>query len=136
MTSINSKRTAKRKRDTHEFRYDLCAEVGRCEGCGKRKRVNELACHELLAGPFRQKCLSERCAILVLALCCHAKIQNESKPRQLGRLYLSRPQDFDLAAFLVLWCRAPGAIEMAEVDAEIANLLGELPVDNVMRNWE
>lgn len=36
MSSVNAKRTAKHERDAWQFRYDLCAEVGRCEVCGKR----------------------------------------------------------------------------------------------------
>jgi hypothetical protein len=127
MASTNAKRTAKRERDTWQFRFNLCAEVGRCERCGKRFATDRLGCHEILCGTgFRLKCLDQRCALLVLCNPCHREVQSwDSKPRQLARLYLSRPMDLDLLKLTQLWCRAPGAIEMAEIDAEIESLLGE-----------
>jgi len=123
VSSTNARRTAKRERDAWQFRYDLCAEVGRCEGCMKRKRVNELACHELLYGALLQDCLDQRCALLVVADCCHRKVQNETKARQLARLYLSRAADLDFLRFCELWKRAPTAIMFDEVMAEVDLLL-------------
>jgi hypothetical protein len=123
MTSPNARRTAKRERETWDFRFNLCAEVGRCEWCGKRKPTHELACHEILCGGFRQKCLDKRFALLVLDNVCHAKAQHEPKTLQLARLYLSRPGDLDLPALCAIWDRAPNAIEHWEVMKEVDAIL-------------
>jgi hypothetical protein len=124
MTSSNAKRTAARESAAWQFRYDLCAEVGRCERCTRRKPTNELSCHEILDGNgFRQKCLTERCALLVLCNPCHAIVQNEPKPRQLARLYLSRAADLDLIRLCELWCRAPTAVTVEDVMAQVDLIL-------------
>jgi hypothetical protein len=106
------------------LRLALVREVGRCEVCGKRRTEDRLAVHEILAGAFRVRCLTARFATLVVCqLVCHPIVQNESKPRQLARLYLSRPGDFDLNAVCKLWCRAPTAITVAEVMSEVDSIL-------------
>jgi hypothetical protein len=110
---------------TRQFRFNLCEEVGRCEVCGKRFAVNRLCCHEILYGPFRAACLGQRCAILVVCHPgCHGIAQHEPKRRQLARLYLSRPGDLDFPQFCELWCRAPTAITVDEVMAEVDSILG------------
>lgn len=125
MSSTNAKRTAKRERDAWQFRYELCAEVGRCERCGLRKRTNEIACHEILGGTaFRQRCLTERCALLVLCNPCHSIVQVwETKQRQLARLFLSRQIDLNLPRFCELWCRGPQAVTFDEVMREVDLIL-------------
>lgn len=82
--------------------------------------------HEILGGAFRVRTLTARFATLVVCqLECHPIVQNESKPRQLARLYLSRPMDYCLKKFCAAWCRASTAISQEEVDHQIASLLGE-----------
>lgn len=125
-SSIN-KRSSKRfalETAARPLRLALVREVGRCEVCGKRRTEDRLAVHEILAGAFRVRCLTARFATLVVCpLVCHEIAQNERKPRQLARLYLSRPGDFDLKAVCKLWCRAPTAVTLEEVMAEVDLLL-------------
>lgn len=125
MSSTNAKRTAAREREAWQFRYDLCAEVGRCERCMRRKRVNEIACHEICSGNgLRQRALDKGYAILVLCQPCHDKTQIEKKPRQLARLYLAAQDRFDLLAYnLLVNPKAPKAIELDEVLAEVDLIL-------------
>lgn len=125
MSSVNAKRTAKHERDAWQFRYDLCAEVGRCEVCTRRKPTNELAAHEVCSGNgLRQRALDKGFAILVLCKECHDKTQIEKKPRQLARLYLAAPDRFDLLAYnLLVNPRAPKAIELDEVLREVDLIL-------------
>lgn len=126
MTSTNGKRTAARKRETRDFRYGLCEEIGRCEVCGKRRPTDNLCVHELARGNgIRQKALDKRFAVLVVcALHCHDKVQNEPLTRQLARLYLARGgADYDRVAFNRLRGRADDAISQEEVDEQIEWLL-------------
>jgi hypothetical protein len=128
VSSIN-KRSSKRaaiEAAARPLRLALVREVGRCEVCGRRRTEDRLAVHEVLAGAFRVRCLTARFATLVVCpLVCHEQVQNETKSRQLARLYLSRPQDFDLKAVCKLWCRAATAITVDEVMAEVDVILGQ-----------
>lgn len=125
-SNIN-KRSSKRyyrEREAAPVRLALVARTERCECCGRRKPANELAVHEIIGGAFRVRALDKLFATLVICqIGCHAKVQNENKPRQLARLFLNRPSDFDLPAFLKLWCRAPNAIELDEVLREVDLIL-------------
>lgn len=121
--STNAKRTAKRKRDTHDMRWQLCVEVGKCEVCGVKKVAYRLCCHEIARGVSRLAALDKRYAILVVCAGCHEQVQNEPLVRQLARLYLSRQADLDCVKFNRLRRRGPDAITTAEVMTEVDLLL-------------
>jgi len=114
-------------------RTALKARVGRCEVCGRPRNVRDLAAHEIgrARGGVRQKALDQLYALLVVCRCpdfatgcdCHRLTQAEPEARQLARLSLSRPEDYDLPAFLALTRpNAPLRILPAEIEAEIACL--------------
>lgn len=111
--------------ETRAFRLALVNELGRCERCGKRRRQDQLAVHEIACGSgIRQKAVDKRYAVLVLcSLGCHERTQNEAKELQLARLYLSRPGDLDCVRFNRLRGRADGAITVEEVMAKVEWLL-------------
>ena len=120
-----SKKTARRKRSTTPFRIAFLKSLAGCEYCGRQTPANELAPHEIAGGPDRPKALDKAFAMLGLCqLNCHDIVQQESKARQLARLYLSRPQDLDVVAFNRLRGKADGAITLEEVLAE-AELIQE-----------
>ncbi len=53
-------------------------------------------------------------------------VQGEPQARQLARLYMVRPSEYDLVAFnFLINPKAPQRITQDEVDAEIRNLLNE-----------
>jgi hypothetical protein len=121
----NARRTAARERAAHPWRLQLCQEIGKCEACGRHKRLNEIACHEIASGTgLRQKALTARFAILVLCWECHPKVQIQSKAKQLARLYLNRQADYSLELYWQLTSRRYP--EQEDVDAEIENLLGDV----------
>jgi hypothetical protein len=125
VSSPNAKRTAARKRATSKFRMDLCAEVGRCEVCGRRRAMNNLCVHELARGTSRSAALDKRYAVLVVCpLECHERVQSETLTKQLSRLWLNRASDLDLVAFNRLRGRADTAIVFADLARDIEALLG------------
>ena len=124
-------KTARREAEARPFRDALKERVGRCEVCLRPRMVDYLACHEVANGPLRQTCLDKAFGILVVdrypdfkrQTDCHRIVQNESEARQLARLYIARPSDFDLVAFnRMVNERAPNRITLAEVMAEVSNL--------------
>jgi ribosomal protein S14 len=119
MTSPNAKRTAKRKRDTREWRMNFVATIERCEYCGRR---GNLCLHEVARGIFRSAALDKPFALIgVHHPVCHDLVAAESVPRQLARIYLHRQRDYDRVAFNRLRCQGDDAISheavMKEVDA-------------------
>jgi hypothetical protein len=128
-TRLKNASTKRRKRnaEVRDFRQAFVTELSRCEYCGLPKSPNELAPHEIASGTAdRKKALDKRFAILaVCQLKCHDRVQNERKLTQLARLWISRPNDLDVAAFNALRGRGPLAITVAEVMSEVDSILGQ-----------
>ena len=108
------------------FRRQLIWEVGCCEACGHepgRAKWGQLdwplAVHEIANGPRRQKALDRPYAVLVACWWCNGEELTDRRKwpvaRQLAALKRSRPEDYDLAAYLALSGRAPTAITEEEV---------------------
>ena len=98
----------------------------------KKRDAEFLAGHEIANGPLRQKALDKRYAVLVVCRYpyfrtqrdCHRLVQNEPEAKQLARLWLSRPDDYDLVAYLELTRpNAPLRIEQWEVDRWVTVIL-------------
>lgn len=123
-----SEKTAARAAECREMRRALVAQVGHCELCGhdpRRPRLGKvcwaLACHEILNGALRQKCLDKRHSLLCLCWWCNSNVVTDKKlwpeARQLAALLKSRPQDYDLAAHnLLANPMAPQRVTQEEVD--------------------
>lgn len=122
-----SDRRRRREEAARPVREALKARVRRCEVCLERREPWQLAAHEigLARGGLRQKALDQLYALLLVCrspfpVDCHRLTQNEPEARQLARLRLSRPQDYDLTAFLRLTRpNAPLRLLPADVEAEI-----------------
>ena len=126
-----SERRRAREEAARPVREALKARVRRCEVCLATCEPMMLAVHEIANGPLRQAALDQLYA--VLAVCwgpnywtqvdCHRLIQNEPEARQLARLLICRPEDYNLPAYLKLTRPgAPRRITEAEVMAEVAYL--------------
>ena len=108
----------------------LIEEIGHCEICGhnpsaprkwKRGVCWALHKHEIARGQFRAAAADKRCAVLLVCFMCHQeKLSNRKEwpeARQLAALKLSRPSEYDLAAYRQLkYPNAPEAITEAEVE--------------------
>ncbi len=129
-----SEKTAARVAACQVFRELLVQEVGCCEICGHDPltirpgniRWN-LYCHEIARGADRLKALDKRFAILVVCHHCHMEWLDDAKEwpeaHQLASLKKSRPEDYDLTAYLRLKNpNAPAAITQDEVDAWLAKM--------------
>lgn len=122
-----SKKRARQDRVTEPLVRALKEEVGRCEICEPvrwRTYVDDLEVHEIARGTAnRQKARGKRFASLVVCYWCHRReLSSAAKwpmARQLAVLKRSRPQDYDLAAFNRLRCRAAGAITEDEVNGAL-----------------
>lgn len=100
------------------IRDGLRQEVGHCELCKTSRGILDV--HEIGRGSFRESCLGERCALLVVCRSCHdeklSHVAEWPEARQLAILASSRPLDFNLARFLEITTpRAPRRIEIHEV---------------------
>ncbi len=110
---------------------------GRCEVCCLTGRLPEqLAVHEIARSALRQKALDQRYAVLVVCrgpdfirqTDCHRAVQDEPEARQLARLLVCRPEDYNLPAYLKLTRPgAPRRITEAEVTAELVRILTDQP---------
>jgi len=108
---------------------------GVCEVCCRRGLLPEmLAVHEIANGPLRQKALDLTYAVLVVCrqpdfrsqTDCHRTVQNEPEPRQLARICVFRPEDYNLPAYLRLTRpQALRRISEAEVMAELGTFLSD-----------
>lgn len=103
-----SERRRERNDDVREFRAALVKEFGACMVCGSRR---DLACHEILNGPLRNKTLNEPCSLLVACWSCNSGPLNRKGEwpvaRQLAVLRVKAPHYFDLERFN--WLRNPNA---------------------------
>lgn len=113
-----SKKRQKLMREVKPIRDALRTEVGCCEICGSSRGTLDV--HEIGRGQFREACLGERCALLVVCRRCHDDELSSTKrwpeARQLALLLLRRKKDFDLTAYLQLTSpRAMRRITMEEV---------------------
>ncbi len=126
-----SDRRREREDEARPTRVALKERLRRCEVCGRQRETWELAIHEISNGPLRQTSLDLLFALL--AVCfgpnfaaqtdCHRITQEEPETRQLARLWLSRPEDFDLKAYLTMTRpAAPNRILPLEVAIEAATL--------------
>lgn len=100
------------------IRDGLREEVGHCEICETPHGILDV--HEIGRGVYRESCLGERCALLVVCRSCHdeklSHVAEWPESRQLAILAGSRPLDFNLARFLEITTpRAPRRIEIAEI---------------------
>lgn len=116
MRQISNKRRELIKK-VKPIRDGLREEVGHCEICKTHRGILDV--HEIGRGVYREACLGERCALLVVCRSCHDELGNTSKwteARQLALLARKRHQDFNLQAYLELTSpKAPRRIEIAEV---------------------
>jgi len=117
MRQISNKRRALMK-TVKPIRDGLRDEVGHCEICGIDRGILDV--HEIGRGVYREACLGERCALLVVCRTCHdeklAFASEWPEAKQLAALARSRPSDFDLTRFLEITTpRAPKRIEIQEV---------------------
>ena len=124
-----SKKRAARMAEVREMRAALVREAGKCEVCGHQpSRVKPggiawaLACHELLNGPLRQKCLDKAHSLLCVCWLCNSeKLTDKAawpEARQLAVILKRRPEQYDLAAHNRLANPlAPERILQSEVDA-------------------
>jgi len=100
------------------IRDELRDEVGHCELCGTSHGIADI--HEIGRGVYREACLGERCALLVVCRTCHdeklAFASEWPEAKQLAALARSRPYDFNLTRFLEITTpRAPKRIEIHEI---------------------
>ena len=100
------------------IRDGLRDEVGHCEICGIARGILDV--HEIGRGVYREACLGERCALLVVCRTCHdEKLSYASEwpeARQLSVLARSRASDFNLTRFLEITTpKAPKRIEIHEI---------------------
>lgn len=100
------------------IRDGLREEVGHCEIC--KNHLGILDVHEIGRGVYREACLGERCALLLVCRTCHddklSYVAEWTEARQLAVLARSRPFDFNLTRFLEITSpRAPKRIEIEEV---------------------
>lgn len=117
MRQISNKRRALIKQ-VKPIRDGLRDEVGRCEICGISRGIVDI--HEIGRGVYREACLGERCALLVVCRTCHdeklAFASEWPETRQLAALARSRPSDFNLTRFLEITSpRAMKRIEIHEI---------------------
>ena len=118
-----SKKRAARNRECVAWRQQLIARVRRCEVCGRQPWLWDwyLCVHEIARGTNREKAIDQAYAVLVVDHKCHEELGSKKEwpvSRQLWALRRSRPQDFDLAAYLALaHPNAPLAITPEEIDA-------------------
>lgn len=117
MRSVSKKRQAL-MREVKPIRDALRAEVGCCEICGTSRGTLDV--HEIARGVHRERCLGERCALLIVCRSCHSEKLSQasewSEQRQLAVLACSRPRDFNLTRFLEITTpNAPRRIEIEEV---------------------
>lgn len=100
------------------IRDGLREEVGHCEICENSRGILDV--HEIGRGQFRESCLGERCALLVVCRKCHdeklSHVAEWTEARQLAILAGSRPKDFNLTRFLEITTpKAPKRIEIHEI---------------------
>lgn len=119
MRQISNKRRALIKH-VKPIRDGLRDEVGRCEICGISRGIVDI--HEIGRGVYREACLGERCALLVVCRTCHdEKLSYASEwpeTRQLAALARSRPSDFNLTRFLEI--TTPKAMKRIEIEEVLA----------------
>lgn len=126
-----SERRRMREEAARPVRDALKRRVRMCEVCLGTCEPMMLAVHEIANGPLRQAALDQLYAVLVVCWGpnywtgddCHRLTQNEPEARQLARLLICRPEDYNLPAYLKLTRPgAPRRITEAEVRAEVAYL--------------
>lgn len=120
-------------KDAEPIRSQLIESVGECQVCGhspkhphrgKPAECSNLACHELLGGPLRDKTLDEPCGLLVVCWLCNGELEDRTEwphARQLSLILRDRPDDYDLERFC--WLRnenAPRYVEQHEVEEWLA----------------
>lgn len=127
MNRISGK-TRDRMAEAKPIRDALIAKAGCCYICGARPGVangrmpelNQLAVHELLNGPLRQKTMDKPYATLVVCWGCNDALNDKSVwpvARQLAVLQAKSPDDYDLVAFnFAANPKAPNRWTQGEVD--------------------
>lgn len=112
-----STKTRLRSEQAKPLRNSLIEQAGACQVCGSKK---QLACHEILNGPLRQKTLDEPCSLLVVCWPCNQALTDKGKwpvARQLAILLHKSPSRYDLQRFCYLRNpNAPHYITQEEVD--------------------
>lgn len=121
-----SKKHRRRAAEAKPWREQLKARVGKCEMCGCP--WDGLEVHEIANGRNRQKALDKPFAVLVLCNYCnvHEATDKAKWPdaKQLALLKRSRPEDYDLAAYNLLFARGPDRVTAEEVEAAVMELEG------------
>lgn len=101
---MRAKSITRRKRDAEAKPVrDALRAIGHCEICGCSR--SQLDVHEICRGQFRQLALDKPFALLLVCRKCHEELGSAKEwpePRQLAILAESRPNDFNLTAFLNL----------------------------------
>ena len=121
MRSVSKKRQAL-MREVKPIRDALRAEVGCCEICGTSRGTLDV--HEISRGHLRERCLGERCALLIVCRSCHSEKLSQAseypEARQLALLARRRGKDFNLSRYLEITSpRAMQRITIEEVLAEM-----------------
>jgi len=124
-----SKKRAKLISESREFRSDLCESTGACMICSASpartryaiQEMNQLCCHEILNGPYREKVLKEPSCLLVLCWHCNQEEVTDKSvwpvARQLAVLKKHAIDRYDLRRFLEL--RNPNAMRfLTEEDVD------------------
>ncbi len=119
MRSVSKKRQAL-MREVKPIRDALRAEVGCCEICGCSRGTLDV--HEIARGVHRERCLGERCALLVVCRSCHSEKLSQAseypEARQLACLAKSRPSQFSLIDYLTL--TSPRAMQRITIEEVLA----------------
>lgn len=131
-----SSKARKRAAEAKPVRTYLIAESKACMICGASERnlkhhpreTNQLCCHEIANGPYRQKALDQPYAILVLCWHCNQhEVEDKAKwpeARQLALLRDRMSANYDLTAYNhLINPNAPRRIEPHEVDAYAESVL-------------
>lgn len=94
---------------------------GRCAVCGGVPHD----VHEMLAGANRKAAVAEPACWLRVCRPCHDRIQGTAVDYQLAFKLLADPQNFNLDAFCTAWGRAPGAVILPYLVANVRQILIE-----------
>jgi cytochrome c553 len=112
-------------------RRNFAFEFDHCFACNDKWKKDlsipfTLEVHEIARGPSRKQAVQERACWLLVCRRCHEELGDYSKwplARQLALKLLQDREHFDLRKFNVIRGRAPNAITMREVNAQIVQLL-------------
>lgn len=113
---VRAKSNIRRKREAEAKPVrDALRALGHCEICGVAG--SRLDVHEICRGVHRQKALDKPFALLLLCRKCHDEVGSAidwPEAKQLARVAIRRPKDFNLTAYLQL--TSPNAMRRIEIE--------------------